>query len=59
MSRSRAKDRSTTVQRCIARQDRQWLVITQDGQSAVSTEELPIGARVLVRDGTITRQAHG
>lgn len=53
------KETSTTVARCVPRQDGQWLVLTRDGRNAVAFSELPEGARVVVRAGIAERTAHG
>jgi hypothetical protein len=48
---------SQTVARCVARQDGGFIVVTRKGHSAVAPEELPEGARIVIRDGQAVRAA--
>lgn len=52
----RVAEKSDAVSRCVARQDGGWMVVTHKGQSGVSPSEIPIGTRVIIRDGKVERQ---
>lgn len=44
-----------TVARCVPRQDGGYLIVTLKGRSAASTETIPEGARIVIRDGQAVR----
>lgn len=44
-----------SVQRCVPRHDGGYLIVTRKGRHAVSTTEIPEGARVVIRDGQAVR----
>lgn len=52
---SRVSEKTETVSRCVPRQDGGFMVLTRSGKSAVSSEELPEGARVVIREGRAER----
>lgn len=54
----RAQTKPSTVSRCVARQDGEYLVVTRDGQAGVSAAEIDIGAQVVIRDGRAERFRH-
>jgi hypothetical protein len=51
---ARAKFKPETVRRCVARQGGGYMIVTASG-SGVSPQEIPEGARVLIRDGQAQR----
>ena len=53
----RVEPKADFVERCVARHDGGWLIVTRSGQSGVSPSEIPIGTRVIIRDGKVERQA--
>lgn len=53
---ARVAEKSDTVARCVARHDGGWMVVTHKGQSGVALAEIPIGTRVIIRDGKVERQ---
>lgn len=52
---TRLPEKSETVARCVPRHDGGYLVVLRSGGSAVSAEELPEGARVVIREGRAER----
>jgi hypothetical protein len=48
-------DKPQTVSRSIPRQDGGYWITTRERSHAVSTEDLPEGTRVLIRDGKAER----
>ena len=52
---ARLSEKSETVARCVPRHDGGYLVVLRSGGSAVSAEELPEGARVVIREGRACR----
>lgn len=54
----RQNDKPDTVERCVPRQDGQFLVITRKGRSAVSIDEVAIGSHVAIKDGLVVGKAH-
>ena len=46
-----------SVERCVARHDGGWLIVTRKGKHAVSPTEIPEGAQVVIRDGQAVRSA--
>lgn len=52
---ARVSERTETVKSCTPRTDGAYWIITNQGSHAVSTEELPEGARVVIREGRAVR----
>lgn len=52
---SLAQTEPSVVNRCIAGQGGRWLILTRDGQAAITSRELPQGTQVVVRDGKAYR----
>lgn len=52
---SRLAAMTETVARCVPRQDGGYLIVTMKGRSAASTEIIPDGARIVIRDGQAVR----
>lgn len=45
------------VDRCVARHDGAYWIVTRDNAAAVATSPIPVGAQVLIRDGRAQRAA--
>ncbi len=51
----RVAEVTDTVARCVPRHDGGWLILTMKGSHGVSPSEIPLGTRVLIKDGKAER----